>query len=600
MSQAGVAETKDEKRRLSSNHGIVSTLTDTSRIDVAVVGFGWYGFYIAWFLSSLGKYNLTLIEKGSHSLSGISGEFGIRLHTGPHYPRSPQTRKNCQTGYERFRNTFPELVVPHAYSIYGLGRLDANNEPPKVDVETFRKVCLEVKGAKEIEPAKWGYENLLTAFNIDEPSIVVGDLLREQLNKYLKDAKVKVVYNFNVRELVRQDNKTLVMGDKTACAGKFDYVVNTTSFQALLPPPQATLPFGIQIRYQACLALVYEDRATRLMSIPPFSFIVMDGWFPCMMPYIGQKEEKADQTDRQYILTHGKFTIMGSFDTVSEAWDCLGKINDQFISTYVQPSCEKEMSRFWPPFGMNIPGTENRRWKFVGWKCRVLGKPVSDVEFRLGFTVQETQTRTIHVFPGKVPDIFHAGDEAQKLIEDDAKQIRQEGHFRFVKGGILDSGISELTAPVRDKAKNTAYLETFKELTEHKSESKQSTATDNIKTLPAEHKARDHAIGENKQASASLMPHDLKDGKVGGKPTSPVRPEPPVCLKGALQWLNKSGTPVTPPEQKSSSGSTAAFSLLPSAARSAATLPKSVSDTHLDKISGACPVRSSIFVVSPS
>ena len=49
----------------------------------------------------------------------------------------------------------------------------------------------------------------------------------------------------------------------------------------------------------------------------------MDGWFPCIMPYIEGDERN---TYRKYIVTHGKYTIMGSFKTPEEAHTCLARV----------------------------------------------------------------------------------------------------------------------------------------------------------------------------------------------------------------------------------------------------------------------------------
>lgn len=99
-------------------------------MKIAVIGGGWYGCHIARVLKLAG-HDVTLFESHEQIFRGISGRFGIRLHAGPHYPRSEKTRKSCREGFAEFANTYPELVVKHAYSIYGLGTLDANNEPPQ-------------------------------------------------------------------------------------------------------------------------------------------------------------------------------------------------------------------------------------------------------------------------------------------------------------------------------------------------------------------------------------------------------------------------------------------------------------------------------------
>eukprot|EP01034_Spumella_vulgaris_P036139 gene36139-44572_t len=120
----------------------------------------------------------------------------------------------------------------------------------------------------------------------------------------------------------------------------FDKVINATGCAGYLPSDIATKgPVSMEVVYQPCLGLVYADLQPKSKT---FSFIVMDGWFPCVMPYLdteGQEEiiaagiasaeqqqssENDSKTDlpalhRKYVLTHGNYTIMASCDTYDEA-----------------------------------------------------------------------------------------------------------------------------------------------------------------------------------------------------------------------------------------------------------------------------------------
>lgn len=425
---------------------------------IAVIGGGWYGCHIARVLKLAG-YDVTLFESCEDIFKGISGNLGIRLHAGPHYPRSEKTRKSCREGFAEFIETYPDLVIKHAYSIYGLGTLDANGNPPKIDIEKFRAVGKEVK-SREIEPKDWGYSNLQAALDVEEPSILLGDSLREKFRTYLRSAAVKVVCNAKVHNLVRlESTKTIVMGEENVCFGVFDYIINTTSYRALLPSPELSLPFALDVVYQPCLALVYEDKLSKVISLPPFSFIVMDGWFPCIMPYVTSREEP-ESTYRKYIVTHGKYTIMGSYKTVEEASVYLAKINDMFVTTHIQPKCEAEMQRFWPLFGAHIPGSTERRFQYVRWKGTVLAKIKTNREFRSAVTF--AKDHVVYVIPGKVSNIFDAGHETLALINN--QNVLYQGAYQYVKGGTLDDAVGEITEAIDPKIRNTCNLQTYAEI----------------------------------------------------------------------------------------------------------------------------------------
>jgi|GEM_PF-1538534 len=459
---------------------------------IAIIGAGWYGCHIARALQLAG-YEVTLFESHDDIFKGISGEFGIRLHTGPHYPRSKETRRSCREGYTEFIETYPDLIIPHEYSIYGLGTLDANNEPSKVDLETFKTVCKEVREiedsreinsknnlqTREIDPKKWGYDNLLSAFDANEPSIALGKLLREEFRKYLSDAGVKVVCNYKVNQLTPQDSKVNVIGESSSEV--FDHVVNTTSYQSLLPAEQP-LPLNINIFYQPCLALVYEDTLSKTLSTPPFSFIVVDGMYPCIMPRITEAEETGNRT---YIVTHGKYTIMGSYKTRKEAQACLDKINEDFIKKHIQPKCEAEMQKFWPPFGALRPDSTERRFKYVGFKSAILGKIKSNTEFRSAVTFGKDGIT--YVIPGKVSNIFDAERETLALINSQNLVHQPQGAYQYVKNGTLDQANKELTEAMAPGIKNTCDLQTYDEIIKPNisiSEHKQSTDSVSIPNAP--------------------------------------------------------------------------------------------------------------------
>lgn len=426
-------------------------------MKIAVAGGGWSGCHVACVLSTVG-YDVTLYEKNSDIFNGISGEFGIRLHSGLHYPRSPKTRQNCREGFNEFLDTYPELVIQNSYSIYGLGDKDADGNPSKITLEEFKTVKKEFPASREINPSDWGYQHLLAAIDINEPSIAVGERLRSEFWKYLKKARVKVICNYKITEIKKSDNKiTITNGISPAV---FDYLINATSFHALLPK-QVSLPFDMEVRYQPCLALVYKDKL-RLQQ-PSFSFIAIDGMFPCMMPLNANKDGKSDV--KLYAVTHGKWTILGSCATFKEANDLLAKMDDKKINGDVRPKCEKDMKKFWPGFG--------ERFEYVGWKGTVLSKIKTIKEFRS--TVVFESDLVIHIFPGKISGVFQATREVLQCLN--GENILQQGSYKFVKNGVLHDSIDEITEKPGPTEPNTCNLNTYRDHYESPSESSESKIT---------------------------------------------------------------------------------------------------------------------------
>lgn len=202
------------------------------------------------------------------------------MHKGPHYPRSEKTRERCRITHSKFCSLYPELVVEHEYAVYGLGATDAMGNAPKVGVEDFTAVCMEDPTCRLLDLPVSEYKDLLMAADMVEPSIVVGNRLRETFRSYLQRAGVTIVYNYEVLKLqeTATTNMTLIgVKNKRRVVYEFEKVINASGYNSVLlnSSINENFPFSMATMYQPCIALVFED--LHPTSEKPFSFIVMDG-----------------------------------------------------------------------------------------------------------------------------------------------------------------------------------------------------------------------------------------------------------------------------------------------------------------------------------
>lgn len=412
-------------------------------MKVGIIGGGWYGCHLALALTNQG-HTVVMFEKNANIFEGVSGKFGIRLHQGPHYPRSKSTRELCRKSFNEFINTYPELVVEHQYSIYGLGKTDSDGNPPKVDKDTFDSVCRESETCQEVDLESFGYHELQMAKSMYEPSIAIGDRLRQFFINKLLAADVKIHYNFEVKSLLNMKGKTTVIG-QSGEEIPFDKIINATGYQSLIPDAiKDVFPVDMEVIFQPCLALSYQDLTP---GAGPFSFIVMDGWNPCVMPFVDTDEFK-----HTYTLTHGSYSIMASFHTPAKAHHLLSSVTDRFIFKKVKPLIEKDLYRYWPEF--------EHRFKYIGWRGTVLAKMVTKNEFRSALTFEYDNIITI--LPGKVSNIFDAEREVTALIEQ-RNCITLRG-VTYVAGGVLDLTRSEIAEKPADYEPNTGKLNTWRTL----------------------------------------------------------------------------------------------------------------------------------------
>lgn len=411
---------------------------------VGIIGAGWYGVYLAIYLTKLDpNLKVVLLEKASELFNGISGMFGIRLHVGPHYPRSKKTRDNCHETFEQFCKEFPEIINWQEYAIYALGFTDVDGAPSKVNAETFDEVCKEFRLKEKIDTAKWGYKNLQSAYDLDEPSVKLGKPLREYFKNQLNALNIETHYNYTVRQVSKESTQFFVTDGNDKMY--FDHLINTTSYKDFLPV-QPELPLDMKIFYQPCLALMYYDKSSTPKT-KPFSFIVMDGWFPCVMPY--DDGELIEGKHQKYIMTHGKYTIRGSYTNLYDASKELKRVNESVsIQNQVKSNCEAHINKFWPDF-------ENRfvYLKLVG---TVLAKIRTNVEFRSAVTFQDANSGIVQVIPGKISNIFDVAKEVVPLIKN--KDIVRDGDYRYVENGVLDAARKEITEKIEDMSRNTCGI----------------------------------------------------------------------------------------------------------------------------------------------
>ena len=94
-------------------------------MNVAVVGGGIFGVTAAVRLAQEG-HRVELFERGRDLLTAASGINQYRLHRGYHYPRSPQTARDCQDSEASFMAEYGQAVLAgnaHYYAIVKTGSL---------------------------------------------------------------------------------------------------------------------------------------------------------------------------------------------------------------------------------------------------------------------------------------------------------------------------------------------------------------------------------------------------------------------------------------------------------------------------------------------
>lgn len=177
-------------------------------------------------------------------------------------------------------------MIDHQWAIYANGHLDARGQPSKVSDEHFEKVCMETDGCSRIDEEKMNITNIGSAFNLPESSIAVGDRLRSFWWRKIHSAEIDVRPSTKVTDYTdgidEIELECISLGNHTTINA--ERVVNTIGLESLPANlMEVKTDLGVEVVYQVCVALKLKKKVA---DVAPMSFIVMDGWFPCLMPSI--------------------------------------------------------------------------------------------------------------------------------------------------------------------------------------------------------------------------------------------------------------------------------------------------------------------------
>ena len=190
---------------------------------VLVVGGGIFGTTIASELSEHGN-DVTLIEKENTLMTAASRVNHNRVHFGYHYPRSPETARQCLDSIPSFLMHYGDSVVSDFPNYYTIA-----NEGSFVTPEQFIDFCKEVKiDFYEQYPPKHllRRDKLAASFRVREP-IFSTRRLAQLVNDRLDRAGVNVLVRTQITKAKKNPGGGYsVMINGARCI--FDKVINAT------------------------------------------------------------------------------------------------------------------------------------------------------------------------------------------------------------------------------------------------------------------------------------------------------------------------------------------------------------------------------------
>jgi len=249
-------------------------------MKIAVIGSGFFGITIALILSK--KYQVDVYEKEKKILNGASFANQFRFHLGFHYPRSQKTVNEINKSKNAFISYFTKKVfdkTTNYYLIANKGKINFKKYKKFLDKNRFiyKNVKLLIKN-RFIENSILSNEKILNYFKI-----------KENILAKIKNSSINLKFNRNFLK------KDLIKYDKVIVA---TYSNNNNLLHELGVKNLPEFKFQLIEKILIKLPNKYQKK----------SFVVMDGDFVCLDPYLGTKYHLLSDVKHSKLETKiGKF-----------------------------------------------------------------------------------------------------------------------------------------------------------------------------------------------------------------------------------------------------------------------------------------------------
>jgi hypothetical protein len=330
------------------------------KLNIAIVGAGWYGCHLALSLLQAG-HEVTLFEATDSTISGASRKNQNRLHLGFHYPRNYPTREQSRDGFEWFQEHYSHLVETIDNNLYAIA-----SQSSYIDFPTY----LQILTASELpfsvqQQAPVALQNIEGLIRVGE-KLVRNDLASRYFNRVLA--------------AVLQLNTRIDLADPAVYAqmtADYDYVLDCSW-------GTARKISGFETFYEPCIYFYY-----RCLLAEPFALTIMDGQFFSLYPYV----------DDIFTLTSVAHTPIGRADSMAAVAALFASAQQADFVAAKRAAFEREVAHFYPDF--------LQHFSFHACEYSLKTKVVSGSDFR-GCLVTQSDNY-ISVFSGKI-DTLHIAE----------------------------------------------------------------------------------------------------------------------------------------------------------------------------------------------
>jgi|TARA_B110000259_G_scaffold82187_1_gene96027 D-amino-acid oxidase len=346
-------------------------------MKIAVIGSGFFGSIISLVLSK--SHKVHLFEKEKDILNGASKINQFRFHLGFHYPRSPDTIREIKSSEKLFKKFFPKNIFGKTQNYYAVANKDSKISFNRY-IEILKKYKLKYKIKKN------------TQFN------KISDLIltKEKILNYFtfKNILKKKILASNVELFLNKEfnKKNIPLYDKI--------IVCTYSQNNKILNEMGLKKNNSKYRYELIEKI--------LVKLPTYyknkSFIVMDGQFVCIDPYLGTK---------YHLLSDVKFS---KIEVVNKKFTNFKSTKFRYVNNKLNKNIKiSNFKKFINHGSQYLPFLLKAKYVGSFFIIRTLRQNVEKTDERMG-EIQFLNKKFISIFSSKWNTSVHIANKLYKML----------------------------------------------------------------------------------------------------------------------------------------------------------------------------------------
>jgi len=343
-----------------------------TKLNIVIIGAGWYGCYAALLLQNL--HNVTLIDKETDIFKNSSFYNQNRLHLGYHYCRNYNTRILCKNGFVKFMSMFKKenivsQIKKNYYLISNKSSVDSKTIISIYKYENYHFDILKNEIFTNID------NNIL---NVDE-CIINSNKSKEFFTNNLT---CKKIFNKKVITINSENDSNVILDDNSIISG--DLIIDCTLNSFNLSSKKYI--------YEKTISLLYKKYSKTHFD----AITIIDGKFFSLYPH--------DIDSDIYTLTDVEFTPL----IISEKLEDINRfVLDSNKLNKVKNDMENKVKYYYENFKDNF--------EYIGYFLSNKTKLISNSDSR-ECNIEKINDKLITINCGKITGIFEMEDYFKEIL----------------------------------------------------------------------------------------------------------------------------------------------------------------------------------------